>query len=162
MNYFRAKRHDPRADSGAAAVEFALVVPILLILVFGIISFGIVLSQKLTLGNSARQAARYVVTQDRTCADVMSQVLASGSTVGMDPADITVSVEVVGSGAPVCGPEQGAFTSADDAQRPCAGSSAGANIAVTTSFRSSLFIPLVVADPSFDLSSQGVFRCEYR
>ena len=43
-------------DDGASAVEFALVLPLLIILLFGIISFGIVFAQKLALGNAARQA----------------------------------------------------------------------------------------------------------
>lgn len=34
-------RRKPRTDTGAAAVEFALVMPILLVLVFGIIQYGL-------------------------------------------------------------------------------------------------------------------------
>jgi Flp pilus assembly protein TadG len=162
MSRFRPNRPDPRSDSGAAAVEFALVVPILLILVFGIISFGIVLSQQLTLGNSARQAARYVVVQDRTCADVMNQVLASGSTVGMNPQDITVTVGVQGTNTTLCGPAQASFSNADAAKKPCVGTAVGDSVVVTARFRSSVSIPLLISDPAFDLSSRGVFRCEYR
>ena len=41
---FRPRR---RSDDGASAVEFALVLPILLFLVFGIISFGTFFAQHL-------------------------------------------------------------------------------------------------------------------
>ena len=45
-------------DDGAAAVEFALVMPLLVLLVSGIMAFGIVFAQEISLGNAARQAAR--------------------------------------------------------------------------------------------------------
>lgn len=47
-----------RRDRGAAAVEFALVVPMLLLLVFGIIDFGRMLNVKITLTQAAREGAR--------------------------------------------------------------------------------------------------------
>lgn len=39
-------------------VEFALVLPVLLLLVFGIIEFGIVYNAKITITNAAREGAR--------------------------------------------------------------------------------------------------------
>jgi TadE-like protein len=46
------------ADRGAAAVEFALLLPLLLILVFGIIDFGRMLNAQITLTEAAREGAR--------------------------------------------------------------------------------------------------------
>lgn len=155
-------RRERRNDDGAAAVEFALVVPLLLILVFGIISFGIVLAQQLALSNSARQAARFVVTQDRTCADVMNQVAGSAQTIGMDPSAVVTTVSVNGSGTAICGPAAGSFTAADEAKKPCANTPAGTSIRVETRYDSSLVIPLFVIDDSFTLTANGVYRCEYR
>ena len=45
-------------DRGGAAVEFALVAPILLALVFGIIQFGMVMFVQNNMMNAAREAAR--------------------------------------------------------------------------------------------------------
>jgi Flp pilus assembly protein TadG len=45
-------------DRGAAAVEFALLLPLLLILVFGIIDFGRMLNAQITLTEAAREGAR--------------------------------------------------------------------------------------------------------
>lgn len=45
-------------ERGAAAVEFALVVPLLLMLVFGIISYGYMLSFRQALSQSATEGAR--------------------------------------------------------------------------------------------------------
>ena len=51
------------SDDGAAAVEFALVVPLLLALAFGIIDFGILFGQNLSLNNAARDAGRFSVVR---------------------------------------------------------------------------------------------------
>lgn len=47
-----------RAERGAAAVEFALVVPLLVLLLFGIISYGVMLSFRQTLSQAATEGAR--------------------------------------------------------------------------------------------------------
>lgn len=45
-------------EKGAAVIEFALVLPLLLLLVFGIIEFGIILFDKAVLTNASREGAR--------------------------------------------------------------------------------------------------------
>ncbi|MGE5827804.1 MAG: TadE/TadG family type IV pilus assembly protein [Micromonosporaceae bacterium] len=45
-------------DSGAAALEFALVLPVLLIVVFGLIDFGRMLNAQLIASDAAREGAR--------------------------------------------------------------------------------------------------------
>lgn len=45
-------------EHGAAAVEFALVAPVLLLLVFGMISFGLALTTQLNLNQAAREGVR--------------------------------------------------------------------------------------------------------
>ncbi len=47
-----------RADRGAAAVEFALIAPFLLLLLFGIISYGYMLSFRQGISQAAAEAAR--------------------------------------------------------------------------------------------------------
>lgn len=55
------ERSRTSGDRGAAAVEFALVVPLLLAIVFGVIGFGRVFSTQIDLSNAAQEAARYAV-----------------------------------------------------------------------------------------------------
>ena len=55
LKYFLEKRH---VDHGGAMVEFAIVLPLLLILVFGIIEFGVLLHDKAILTNASREGAR--------------------------------------------------------------------------------------------------------
>jgi Flp pilus assembly protein TadG len=45
-------------DRGATAVEFALLLPVLLLLLFGIIDFGRALNAQITLTQAAREGAR--------------------------------------------------------------------------------------------------------
>jgi Flp pilus assembly protein TadG len=47
-------------DRGAAAIEFALVLPVLLLVVFGIIDFGRGLNAQITVSQAAREGARLV------------------------------------------------------------------------------------------------------
>jgi len=54
----RTRRRRSRADRGAAAVEFALVLPMLLLLVFGIIDFGRLLNAQIKVTEAAREGAR--------------------------------------------------------------------------------------------------------
>src|SRR5215470_9165028 len=83
------RRHEER---GASAVEFALVVPFLLLIVFGIIVYGMVFAQSLSLSNSARQAARSGVISGTTCAQITALAHDAAGTIGMSGAATTVSV----------------------------------------------------------------------
>jgi Flp pilus assembly protein TadG len=47
-----------KTQSGQSAVEFALVLPLLLILLLGILEFGLVLYDKAVITNAAREGAR--------------------------------------------------------------------------------------------------------
>ena len=53
-----APRRRPRRERGAAMVEFALILPIFVALVFGIISYGYMLSYRQSLGQAASEGAR--------------------------------------------------------------------------------------------------------
>ena len=55
------KRRIKRRESGQSIVEFALVLPILLALLCGIIDFGWLYYNQITLNNAAREGARYAV-----------------------------------------------------------------------------------------------------
>ena len=54
------RRRSARDDRGAALVEFALVLPILALIIFGTIEFGWAFSQNLDVRHGAREASRLV------------------------------------------------------------------------------------------------------
>ena len=57
------------SERGAAAVEFALLVPILIMLVFGIMEFGRVYNTQATLTNAARESVRVMaISNNQTSA----------------------------------------------------------------------------------------------
>lgn len=138
-----------RDQRGAVAVEFVLVLPILLVLVFGIIDYGVVLAQQLSLSNSARQAARFAVVdvEGRVCGDIEAQAREASVTIGMQPGDPVYAL--TGATGPC--------------ERPCEGSTGTTDLRVTLTYRSNFVVPMPI--PGFptghDISGEGVFRCEY-
>jgi Flp pilus assembly protein TadG len=56
-------------ERGAAAVEFALVLPLLLVILLGIIDFGLYFYNDLQLTHVARDAARYLSVDDVSAAN---------------------------------------------------------------------------------------------
>jgi TadE-like protein len=91
----RAARRD--GESGAAAVEFALVLPVLLLILFGIVDYGIYFSDSLAGQSGVREATRQAVTVDfDPCATPLTDVLlphADGLTPTSDMQDIACMVD---------------------------------------------------------------------
>ncbi|MEP6890207.1 MAG: TadE/TadG family type IV pilus assembly protein [Nitrospirota bacterium] len=52
-----------RSESGASAVEFALLLPVLMMVLFGIIEFGLALYRQAILTNASREGARLGIVQ---------------------------------------------------------------------------------------------------
>jgi len=83
-------------DRGAAAVEFALVLPILVLLLFGIIQFGHLFNQWQQLEHATREGARWASLQNSAGA-VRTTVMAAAPTLGLAAGDITLNpVDPVG------------------------------------------------------------------
>ncbi len=79
--------HAFRSERGAAAVEFALVLPLLLTLLFGMIDFGRAYNQQITLTQLAREGARLV---SLGTTDYKARLLsAAPPSLGLQAADIT-------------------------------------------------------------------------
>jgi Flp pilus assembly protein TadG len=51
-------RHGPRTERGQTMVEFAMVLPVLAILLFGVIQFGVLFNNYVTLTDATRAGAR--------------------------------------------------------------------------------------------------------
>jgi Flp pilus assembly protein TadG len=80
-----------RADRGAAAVEMAIVIPVLLMILFGIIDFGRMYNAQVTLTDAAREGARAAAAGDS--ADNRVQAV----TTGMNPKVTTDAVSYTDS-----------------------------------------------------------------
>ena len=77
-----------RRQTGQAMVEFALLLPIFLVVIFIIVDFGVGISRWVILTNSTREGARLGAVGAIT-ADITNKV-ASTSNGLLDPADVTV------------------------------------------------------------------------
>lgn len=80
-------------EKGQTLVEFALVLPILLILVLGIIQFGIILNGQVTVTSAAREGARFgVVGEDEDAVKTrVKNALAGSLLIDPNSADIDVT-----------------------------------------------------------------------
>lgn len=171
MDRLRTSRS--RGQQGASAVEFALVLPLLVMLVFGVIEFGVVLAQKSSLSSAVRSGARYgsvnlvdAKTDPHTCGKVIQHAQGSASTISMQGSDIKVEVyrgadeAAALGGSPIC--TSGGAGS--QAATPCTDPLATNNetLFVRASYPASVGIPLTGVDADFDLVSTGAYRCEYR
>lgn len=79
----RAKRRDRVTDRGAAMVEFAILLPLLLLVIAGIVDFGRAFFTEVALTNAAREGARAAAISTATAANV--QVRAAASAPGLNP-----------------------------------------------------------------------------
>lgn len=74
MRKFWAAPSPRRDEGGSAALEFALVVPFLLLLVFGMVTTGLAYSDHLSATNAVREGARYGAAADVSSASWATSV----------------------------------------------------------------------------------------
>lgn len=92
MSFLRALARNER---GQALVEFAIVLPMLLLLLLGIVDFARAWNVYEVLTDAAREGARVAVVDQpaTTEQDVRDAIVAAGqrAAIGIDPADITIT-----------------------------------------------------------------------
>ena len=90
-----------RNQEGANALEFALVLPILVVLMFGAITFGLAFNTKLQLEHATREAVRFAATLPDAATttwyeDVFSRLVqTSAGTAPVTDPSLTICVSVV-------------------------------------------------------------------
>jgi Flp pilus assembly protein TadG len=104
----REKRFRRDSEKGATLVEFAFVFPLLMLLLFGIIEFGRLITTFVTVSTASREGARYGtaigvgpngVPQYIDCTGITDAALAKAVIGGLNVNDITV-VWDTGPGSP--------------------------------------------------------------
>ena len=89
-------RHD---DRGASAVEFALLLPVLLLIVFGIVDFGRAFNAQITLTQAAREGVRtYALTGDASQGNARNVEAIQGTP--LQGAGVSTSVTGCTTGSP--------------------------------------------------------------
>ena len=77
-------RSSSRLRRGAALIEFAIIVPLLLLLVFGICEFGLLMKNYLTISQAAREGSR-TASLGGTTATIKQRIVNTATTVTIDP-----------------------------------------------------------------------------
>lgn len=169
----RCGRH-PLGERGASAVELALVLPVLVLLVGAIIDFGFLFSQQTALNTAARDAARSGVTRSfagdtASCGTVAARARASsGGSAGAlglgDARTVLTVVNVVSGAVPATTTElcrmSGSASSGATTAKPCAGTRAGSRLQVVLTHDSKPPFPIPVLG-TMTLTARGDFACEY-
>jgi len=101
----RSVQNTRRSESGASAVEFALLLPVLMMILFGVIEFGMALYRQSILTNASREGARLGIVQSIP-AITTGQINAAIDTYltgsGISPGNVTRSIVAGGAtGTPV-------------------------------------------------------------
>ena len=130
-----------RSERGSAAVEFAILLPVLILILFGIIEFSIAYNHEQGLHAAAREGARVAALPQSTQATVIDRVRSALQGV-MNSTDIqNATITVTPSG-----------------NQPCNGAPAGTHVVVTVSAPDDLAIPLYTK--TLTLTGRGEFLCE--
>jgi Flp pilus assembly protein TadG len=116
-------------------VEFAIVLPVLVMFVFGIVEFGRGYNAKIELTSAVREGARYVALGGATANTTALEQKIEAAAPGLKATDISLAASVLCAGTPV--PDNGS---------------------VTATYKFSYQIPLL-GSRTKDLTATGVMRC---
>lgn len=137
-----AGRPGPGKEEGAVAVEFAFVVPVFLMLVFGIFEFGRAFNIQVSLSQAARESARYVAVHyadsDFTVGAAQAAGVAAAPSVPLTSANVALSY----SSGTACAP--------------------GVNVVSTVTYSTGFMTGLdqmIGAPQPFTVKGKGVMRC---
>ncbi len=136
----RRSRRRPRSR-GQALVEFALILPVFLLILSGVLDFGFMLYSRMTVINASREGARLAVTAaDPTTIPsiVKGQVLAVSG--GLVKSDVAIATSCVAIVSPSCSWNTKTSSQAGDA------------VNVTVSYQYHTFFPLLFGQ-TIDLAS---------
>ena len=126
----RTPAHRDRSDdSGVASLELAFVLPILLVLLFGIVQFGRAYNAKVELTGAVREGARVLALNT---GDPVTATLDAAP--GLDPSSIVV----------------------DTSTSPC---TAGEDVWVQAKYDFDLDVPFWSGSGTVTLYAKGVMRC---
>ncbi len=156
-------------ERGASAVEFALVLPALVLVLGAIIDFGFLFSQQIAMNTAARDASRSGVTSSlsgtgSTCSAVATKARDGAALGGIGLNKANVAVTVTGQGGTCTLAAGSGSAGGAAASKPCTGSASPSatttSLSVTLTYASSPPFPVPFMG-TMNLSTKGDFECEY-
>lgn len=126
-----------RKNKGQSLVETALMLPVVLLLLTGIIDFGMMFNNYLIVSNASREGARAAAIGST---DVQIDNVVDNAAVSLDSSNLTVTID----------PTQ------------AEGRKSGDTVTVTVRYRHSMMTPIIAAifPGPVDLDSSTSMRCE--
>lgn len=91
MNWRRGKKRVDRVRRGAVVVEMAIVSPLLLAMLFGIIEFGWLFTVQHTMVNASREGARVGILQGATITEIEATTRDFLAPMGLDD-QVTINI----------------------------------------------------------------------
>ena len=134
----RVIRDRTSRDEGVAAVEFALILPVLALILFGVLEFGRVWSQYQVFQGAAREGARCAAVASTSDCDVQDEIDQAAEP--WNPPNATV--QVIGGGG-----------------GPCTDADRGKDVQVSWQQPLQVNIPFW-NDVTINSTIKAVFRCE--
>lgn len=124
-------------NKGQSLVETALVLPVILILLTGIIDFGLLFNNYLIVSNASREGARAAVTGKT---DAQIDAVVDNAAVSLNPANLTVTIT----------PDESTGRITGDA------------VTVTVQYQYSMITPIIAAivPGPLNLNTSTTMRCE--
>jgi Flp pilus assembly protein TadG len=157
------RRHEGHLDRGAAAVEMAFVLPVLLFLLMGIIDFGRMFNAQIQLSQAAREGVRLAsLNSGATLANQQSDVNNGNTAIAFRVT--SASAALPGTFAASCSAPTAQFSSACITYCPIPSlvtPSSTATVVVTAKFTAITGVTNFFGFTTFPttLSSTGVMRC---
>jgi Flp pilus assembly protein TadG len=134
----RSRGRELKGERGAAVVEFAIVLPLLVMFLLGIVQFSLMWNRQQALHAAAREGGRVAAIQTSTQDDIRDAVDQALTGTGFDSTRV-VSIS-------------------PDTTQPCLDNQ-GATVTVTVTADSDLEIPFWNS-MTMNLTGKGSFRCE--
>jgi len=120
-------------ERGSVIIEFALVAPLLLMIVMGVIDFGWMIDRNNMVNNVSRDAAR-VASLDGSYQQVSDTVTNELDSVGIDPQDVVVTI--------TCASPSGTSCTANSAVSYDATAVSGSTVSVTIAYTHHWLTPI--------------------
>ncbi|HEX2947182.1 MAG TPA: TadE/TadG family type IV pilus assembly protein [Clostridia bacterium] len=126
-----------KTQKGQSLVETALMLPVILLLLLGIIDFGLLFNNYMVVSNASREGAR---TAAIGSTDAQITAAAGNAAASLDPAKLTITI------------------TPDEAT----GRASGTPVTVTVKYQYSMITPVIAAviPGPFDLKTSTTMRCE--
>ncbi|NLK86476.1 MAG: pilus assembly protein [Clostridiaceae bacterium] len=125
-----------KKDKGQSLVETALILPVLLLLLTGIIDFGLLFNSYLVVSNASREGARHAAVGN---SDAQIRSAAANAAASLDPDRLEIDIT----------PEE-------------ADRDTGDSVTVTVRYGYSMATPVIAAffPETFDVETSTTMRCE--